>query len=97
MFSFQNSPDVFVKYFEYVRGLEFDETPDYNYLRKLFSDTLVSNNFQHDFKYDWVNEFELLKTDETVKKSEVVNANQQNVSEKVDGKCEANPDPKTIE
>lgn len=92
--SFQNSPDVFVKYFDYVRGLEFDETPDYNYLRKLFSDALVLNNFQHDFKYDWVNKSDVLKTDETLERSEIVNADQQNVSEEVDGNWKANPDPK---
>ena len=31
------------------------EDPDYNFLKSLFNDLLIHNNYQLDFQYDWVN------------------------------------------
>lgn len=38
---------------EYVRNLKFDETPDYNSLRKLFKDFFNEKGFKDDGKYQW--------------------------------------------
>jgi len=46
--------DVFCKYFHYCRHLKYPEEPDYEYLIKLFTDTLHQNNEVIDFMYDWV-------------------------------------------
>jgi serine/threonine protein kinase len=46
-------PVEFAKYFYYVKGLRFDEEPDYDYLRQLFHDVFKRNNFVMDFVYDW--------------------------------------------
>jgi len=31
-------PQEFVKYFNYVKNLKFEEKPDYNYLKRMFQD-----------------------------------------------------------
>lgn len=34
-------PEEFVNYMNYVRRLEFEETPDYTYIRSLFINLLI--------------------------------------------------------
>ena len=40
-------------YLRYVRRLDFFETPDYNYLRKLFQDLFDRKGFSDDQVFDW--------------------------------------------
>ena len=40
-------------YLRYVRRLDFFETPDYNYLRKLFQDLFDRMGYIDDGVYDW--------------------------------------------
>ena len=40
-------------YLRYVRRLDFFETPDYNYLRKLFQDLFDKMGFTDDGVFDW--------------------------------------------
>lgn len=47
-------PPEFSLYFTYVRSLQFEERPDYAYLRKIFHEVFVRNNFKRDDEYDWV-------------------------------------------
>lgn len=42
------------KYLQYVRRLDFFETPDYDYLRKLFMDLMASNGWECDWDFDWI-------------------------------------------
>lgn len=37
----------------YVRRLDFFETPDYNYLRKLFRDLFERRGYKDDGVFDW--------------------------------------------
>ena len=50
-------PPLFCKdmatYLRYVRRLDFFETPDYNYLRKLFQDLFDKMGFVDDGIFDW--------------------------------------------
>lgn len=46
-------PDCFRIYMEYVRSLEFDGKPEYDYLRNLFQEEYVAQNFTRPTKYDW--------------------------------------------
>ena len=49
----KNYSEEFVIYFQYCRGLQFEEKPDYNYIRALFKNIFEKYNYIHDFKYDW--------------------------------------------
>lgn len=42
------------KYLQYVRRLDFFETPDYDHLRKLFMDLMEKMNIECDWEFDWV-------------------------------------------
>ena len=49
----KNHPEEFIVYFQYCRGLQFEEKPDYNYIRSLFKIVLQKYNYDYDNKYDW--------------------------------------------
>lgn len=49
----KNFPSEFVSYLEYCRSLQFCDTPDYNYLRKLFRDLFARLEYKWDYLYDW--------------------------------------------
>ena len=42
-----------VKYFEYVKALQFDEKPDYQKLKKLFKDVGDRKGVYYDYVFDW--------------------------------------------
>ena len=46
-------PDELATYLRYVRRLDFFETPDYDYLRKLFLDLMAKKNWECDWEFDW--------------------------------------------
>ena len=46
-------PDIFAEYVNYCRGLAFDETPDYKFLRGLFTGLFAKRNYVHDKVYKW--------------------------------------------
>lgn len=47
-------PDEFNKYLTYVRNLGFEDTPDYDYLRELFTQALKNSGEVEDGEYDWM-------------------------------------------
>ncbi|TQS39347.1 hypothetical protein Golomagni_00130 [Golovinomyces magnicellulatus] len=47
-------PDEFKKYLKYVRNLGFEDTPDYDYLRDLFTNALKGTGEVEDGEYDWM-------------------------------------------
>ncbi|RCV25948.1 hypothetical protein SEVIR_5G207400v4 [Setaria viridis] len=46
-------PTEFVSYFHYCRSLRFEDTPDYQYLKRLFRDLFIREGFQFDYVFDW--------------------------------------------
>ncbi|XP_054253596.1 casein kinase I [Indicator indicator] len=50
----ENFPEEMAMYLRYVRRLEFFEKPDYDYLRKLFTDLLDRKGYVFDYEYDWI-------------------------------------------
>ncbi|MCJ1475321.1 casein kinase I [Lambiella insularis] len=47
-------PEEFNKYLNYVRNLGFEDTPDYDYLRDLFTQALKNTGEVEDGEYDWM-------------------------------------------
>lgn len=47
-------PEQLEQYLSYVRNLNFDATPDYDYLRDLFTQALKSTGETEDGEYDWM-------------------------------------------
>ncbi|KAM6528430.1 Palmitoylated plasma membrane-bound casein kinase, variant 3 [Fusarium falciforme] len=47
-------PEEFNKYLTYVRNLGFEDTPDYDYLRELFTQALKTTGEVEDGEYDWM-------------------------------------------
>lgn len=50
---FDGIPSVFSMYFDYVFSLDFEQEPDYEYLRKLFRDLMGTHRYSYDYEYDW--------------------------------------------
>ena len=50
----ESFPDEFAQYLSYVRGLGFEDTPDYDYLRQLFTQALAKMGEVEDSVYDWM-------------------------------------------
>ena len=49
----RNLPKEIETYFNYIRSLDFDETPSYSYLRKIFRNLFVREGFDCDYVFDW--------------------------------------------
>ncbi|KAK4110081.1 kinase-like protein [Canariomyces notabilis] len=47
-------PEQFAHYLTYVRNLGFEDTPDYDYLRDLFTQALKEAGLVEDGEYDWM-------------------------------------------
>jgi casein kinase 1 len=52
--SFFPYAEEFNKYLTYVRNLGFEDTPDYDYLRDLFTQALKNTGEVEDGEYDWM-------------------------------------------
>ena len=46
-------PQEFCEYLNYTKGLNFEENPNYDYLRGLFKNLLIKKNFENDLKFSW--------------------------------------------
>jgi len=71
----QNHPEEFAKYLKYVRNLDFFETPNYEYLRKLFKDLMDSKNYVCDYNFDWVEKMQKLANRSTTGHNAYPNSN----------------------
>jgi len=43
-----------VQYINYTRNLEFEQEPDYVYLKGLFKKVMLKSGYIHDYNFDWV-------------------------------------------
>lgn len=46
-------PDEFIDYFNYARSLDFEEKPNYHYIRGLFKRVFKRFQFKFDYIFDW--------------------------------------------
>ena len=51
---FRDLPSQMVKFYKYCKNLEFDQNPDYKYLRSLLLNILVYLGEQNDLHFSWV-------------------------------------------
>lgn len=51
---FEDSPDEFIVFLNYCRKLDFDEDPDYEYLRNILVNLYKLHGYSVDQDYDWV-------------------------------------------
>jgi len=49
----KGSPVEFQQYLTYARTLNFEDKPDYGYLRKLFRELFVRESYKYDAMFDW--------------------------------------------
>merc|ERR1712032_613147 len=49
-------PDEFYQYLNYAKNLEFEQTPDYEYLKNLFKNLMEKNNYVYDLEFDWISQ-----------------------------------------
>ena len=54
-------PEEFVAYMQYCRTLNFEDKPDYKYIKNLFSTLFKNLKYEHDSIFDWT---PLLKSDD---------------------------------
>lgn len=50
----EGHPEEFARFMEYTKELEFEEKPDYEYLRGMFRNVSAREGFEYDGKFDWV-------------------------------------------
>lgn len=50
----RDEPVAFMKFLKYARALKFEEVPDYDWCRSLFSEMLDRENLARDWIFDWV-------------------------------------------
>ncbi|CAH1135210.1 unnamed protein product [Ceutorhynchus assimilis] len=53
----EGQPEEISTYMRYVRGLDFFETPDYDYLRRMFRDLYVKKGYPDDGIFEWTGKF----------------------------------------
>lgn len=46
-------PNIFDEYFLYIRTLRYDETPNYIWIRELFTDEMKKRRMKFDYVFDW--------------------------------------------
>ena len=42
-----------MSFFQYCRSLQFEEKPDYSYLKSLLKSVFERYNYEYDYMYDW--------------------------------------------
>jgi hypothetical protein len=46
-------PEEFAQFIQYARSLDYEEEPDYDYLRQLLRNVSAREKYAHDDKFDW--------------------------------------------
>ena len=78
-------PKEFCEFVNYTRNLEFEEEPNYDYLRNLLKKVMKDNNFENDYVYDWVEDKKSRGENRTTT-AEIITTNQSNFSNVVNEK-----------
>ena len=68
-------PRQFMEYIEYTKNMEFEQEPDYDYLRGLFRQVMNEREYKFDYIYDWCQPKEKRKNNVIIVKNENKNIN----------------------
>ena len=68
-------PRQFMEYIEYTKNMEFEQEPDYDYLRGLFRQVMNEREYKFDYMYDWCQPKEKRKNNVIIVKNENKNIN----------------------
>ena len=82
----KNFPEEFYEYVKYTRNLEYEENPNYDFLRQQFKDVLKNLNEEMDYVYDWTTGTDLKKR--TNKKKQEENSENESDEDKKDNEKE---------
>ena len=80
-------PNEFVEFINYTRNLEFEEEPNYKFLKELLYTVLEKQNCKYDFWYDWISEKPIITDRISVER--YMNKNSNISLKNEDKKCEA--------
>ena len=65
-------PEEFVQYIKYCKNLEFEQDPNYDYLRSLFTSILTKNYLRKDLIFFWINnKIEIEKESKSFERSNI--------------------------
>ena len=56
-----DTPSEFLRYFKYVKSLEFKQAPDYKFLKSLFEKLITKNNLEKVMDWEKLKEYEKVK------------------------------------
>ena len=62
----KNMPQEIVYFIKYCRELEFEQKPDYDYLRSLFENILKERETTNDLHFSWIKDLSILKDIKTI-------------------------------
>ena len=51
----EDLPIEFEVFLDYAKNLKYTETPNYEFLKNLFSNIMKNNNYIYNYNYDWSN------------------------------------------
>ncbi|KAJ6232412.1 tau-tubulin kinase 1 [Anaeramoeba flamelloides] len=57
-------PKQFVSFYEHIQSLQFEDVPNYKYLRKLLTDSFIEAGYDENTKFDWELDSEHRKRDQ---------------------------------
>ena len=76
-------PREFFKYVDYTKNLGYEENPDYDMLKQLFSDVIKNLNEKMDYIYDWTTKGDLKKRKQAPEEEEEEEESEKPESEEV--------------
>ncbi|KAJ5075408.1 tau-tubulin kinase 1 [Anaeramoeba ignava] len=75
----QGLPPEFVKFFEHINSLKYEDKPNYQYLRNLLRETYLRYHFDDNYPFDWEIPSENIQTPILISNSTVANTGMSSV------------------
>ena len=69
----EDLPIEFEVFLDYAKNLKYTETPNYEFLKNLFSNIMKNNNYIYNYNYDWSNKEKIEIRDNDTKRKNKMN------------------------